>query len=77
MVNAMVEALTDKTKDQYKVIEERYNILKRYLKEFFEHHYQMTAADVDLILRAIEPSVIVEFENNEDTEEDEDLELNE
>lgn len=55
MVNAIVEALTDKTKDQYKVIEERYEILKRYLKEFFEQHYQMTAADVKVILAAIEP----------------------
>lgn len=55
MVNAMIEALTDKTKDQYKIIEERYEILKRYLKEFFEQHYQMTAADVKVILAAIEP----------------------
>ena len=55
MLNAIIEAATEKTKDQYKVIEAKYEILKRYLKEFFDHHYSMNAADVDLILKTLDP----------------------
>lgn len=66
MLNAIYEAATEKTKDQYKVIEAKYEILKRYLKEFFDHHYQMSAADVDLILKALDPPNIECVESEEE-----------
>ena len=54
MINAMVEALTTKTTDQYKVIEEKYWILRRFLLLFFEAHASMHKEDAELILSALE-----------------------
>ena len=69
MLNAIYEAATERTKDQYKVIEAKYVILKRYLKEFFDHHYQMSAADVDLILKTLDPPNIECVESEEELSE--------
>ena len=69
MLNAIYEAATEKTKDQYKVIEAKYEFLKRYLKEFFDHHYQMSAADVDLILKTLDPPNIACVESEEELSE--------
>lgn len=69
MLNALYEAATEKTKDQYKVIEAKYEILKRYLKEFFNYHYQMSATDVDFILKVLDPPNIECVESEEELSE--------
>ena len=54
MINGFMEALNNKTIDQYKIIERENVILKRYIMLFFENHTLMTKEDAELILRAIE-----------------------
>ena len=64
MVNEVIETLSNKTTDQYKIIEREHLILKRYLTLFFENHTFMSKEDAELILRAIESEPRKE-ENNE------------
>ncbi|MBR3445587.1 MAG: hypothetical protein IKH14_06980 [Prevotella sp.] len=55
MINAIVEQLTNKTIDEYKVIEDRYYTLRRFLLFWFDHHYTLGKDDLNVILNALEP----------------------
>ena len=54
MINTVNEVLSQKTIDQYKIIEEKYLILRRYLTLFFESNILMSKKDVDLIMKSLE-----------------------
>ncbi len=54
MVNALNEAITDKTITQYKIIEDKYEILCYYLRNFFADGREvMLKEDVDLIISSL------------------------
>ena len=54
MVNALNEAITDKTITQYKIIEDKYEILCYYLQNFFADGREvMLKEDVDLIISSL------------------------
>lgn len=55
MINTIVEQFTNKTIDQYKIIEDRYYTLRRFLSFWFEQHEALGKTDVDVILNALEP----------------------
>ena len=58
MINAVNQLMNQKTVDQYKVIEEKYLILKRYLKLYFDEHTYMMKEDVNLILKALDSDLL-------------------
>lgn len=62
MFNSIVDTITEKTTDQYKIIEDKYITLKRYLKLFFNNNRFMTKEDAELIIQALdkEPLEFVE-----------------
>lgn len=64
MINAFVEQITNKTIAEYKVIEDRYYTLRRFLLFWFDHHYTLGRTDLAVILNALEP-----FEIEEESEE--------
>ena len=54
MINAMNEIIMQKTTDQYKIIEDKYEILCYYLQNFFSAgHDVMLKEDVDLIINSL------------------------
>ena len=56
MFNQVAEALTEKTIDQYKIIENEYIILKNYLRTILEKKpYSISKDDIELILDTLEP----------------------
>lgn len=56
MFNQVAEALTEKTIDQYKIIENEYIILKNYLRTILEKKpYSISNDDIELILDTLEP----------------------
>jgi hypothetical protein len=63
MMNAVIEALTDKTTAEYKVIEAKYWILRRLIRNYFDVHRGMCKEDAVLILSALED---FEEEDNDD-----------
>lgn len=54
MINEFTQAISDKTKDQYKIIENKYEILKRYIKIYFDNHSLMSKEDAELILKSLD-----------------------
>ena len=69
MINAVSEIISQKTTDQYKIIEEKYLILKRYLKLHFIEHTYLMEEDILLILRALDGEQTLYNFNEEATEE--------
>lgn len=71
MINSIVEQMTNKTIDQYKVIEDRYYTLRRFLSFWFEQHDTLDKTNVDVILNALEPFEIEQIEEeSEETNND-------
>ena len=60
MINAVSETLSQKTITQYRIIEERYEILQRYLKLFIKKNRFMEKDDLELILMALSNEPIEE-----------------
>lgn len=54
MLNVFNEVMKQKTIDQYKVIEEKYLILKRYLILYLEDNTIMSKKDLEIILKALD-----------------------
>jgi hypothetical protein len=65
MINAVSEVLSNKTIDQYKIIEDRYETLKRYLILYTEKHRLMSWEEVELIIKALENEPIEETKEEE------------
>lgn len=54
MINVVNEIMHEKTNDQYKIIENKYEILCYYLQNFFAAgHDVMLKEDVDLIISSL------------------------
>lgn len=69
MLNEFNQAMTDKTKDQYKIIKEKYKILKRYLKLHFKKHSSiMTEDEIEIIIQALDDEPIKEVKESENNE---------
>ncbi|MBQ9607808.1 MAG: hypothetical protein IJV15_00015 [Lachnospiraceae bacterium] len=60
-----LEVLTDKSKDNYKIIEDRYLTLKFYLINFFQQNDVLLERDVELILNSLEKMPIKKVTENE------------
>ena len=69
MINAVAETMSQKTISQYKIIEEKYAILERYLELFFKKHNLMSKEDIDLILMALSDEPIYEVSDKEEVSE--------
>lgn len=63
MLNQVGEVLGDKTISQYKIIEEKYHILKRYLKCLIMQN-RLDINNVECILSALEESVELKKESD-------------
>lgn len=71
MINAMNEVITQKTTDQYKIIEDKYETLCYYLQNFFSvGHDVMLKEDVDLIISSLN-KIYLCTTTEQDTIEDE------
>ena len=60
MINAVSELVNQKTTDQYKIIEDRYLTLKRYLRLYCEKHNLITSEEIEMIIKALEDEPIEE-----------------
>jgi len=68
MINVMNEVINQKTMDQYKVIEDRYLTLKKYLRLQMQKHSFISAEDIEMIIKSLEDEPIEkdkEKKNNE------------
>jgi len=54
MMDVISNAINDKTIDTYKILEDRYKTLLRYLLKFFDTNTFMTKEDVELIVQSLE-----------------------
>lgn len=54
MIDTINNVVNNKSIDSYKIIEDRYLTLKRYLQLFFQNKDNMSKEDVDLILIALD-----------------------
>lgn len=66
MINAMGEVLNQKTLAEYKIIEDRYLTLKRYLRSLIKEN-RLDIQNVESILYALDPSLPISYE--EESEE--------
>lgn len=57
MINAVNEVISQKTTNQYMIIESKYEILKNYLHLFFKDHCAMSKDDADLIINSLEGNI--------------------
>lgn len=64
-MNELIEVMTEKSKDQYKIIEDRYYTLRRYLRNWFEHNSCMKKEDAELILDSLEPIYCEDVEESD------------
>lgn len=72
MINTIAEAVNEKTKDQYKIIESKYEILKRYLRLHFEKQSSLlTESEIEVILQALDGEPLENNESVKETEGDE------
>lgn len=62
MINTIVEQFTNKTIDQYKVLEDRYYTLRRFLVSWFSAHDTLNETEVTIILDALEPFEVLQEE---------------
>ena len=53
-MDVISNAINDKTIDTYKILEDRYKTLLRYLLKFFDTNTFMTKDDVELIVQSLE-----------------------
>ena len=65
MFNSIVDTITEKTIDQYKVIEDKYVTLRRYLILFFNNNRFMTKEDAELITQALDKEPLEPKETKE------------
>jgi hypothetical protein len=68
MINVVNEVLQQKTIDQYKIIEDRYETLKKYLRLYAEKHRLMSREEIELIIKALEDEPIEETKEEETNE---------
>ena len=54
MMDTINNVINNKSIDTYKIIEDRYNTLSRYLLKYFDSHDVMTRQDVELIIQSLE-----------------------
>lgn len=54
MIDTLNNVVNNKSIDTYKIIEDRYNILLRYLLKYFDSHDVMIREDVELIIQSLE-----------------------
>lgn len=54
MINTVSELLSQKTIDQYKIIESKYLILKRYLRLYVDNHTLLNKEDIDIIIKSLD-----------------------
>lgn len=54
MMDTINNVINNKSIDTYKIIEDRYNILLRYLLKYFDSHDVMTRIDAELIIQSLE-----------------------
>ncbi len=54
MINTVSDLLSQKTIDQYKVIESKYLILKRYLRLYVDNHTLLNKEDIDIIIKSLD-----------------------
>lgn len=54
MMDTINNVINNKSIDTYKIIEDRYNILSRYLLKYFDSHDVMTRQDAELIIQSLE-----------------------
>ena len=57
MINAVSEVMSQKTINQYMIIESKYEILKNYLNLYFKEHSYMDKKDIDLIIDSLEGNI--------------------
>ena len=75
MINTVVEQLiTNKSIDQYKVIEDRYYTLRRFLSLWFESHSTLEKNDIDVVLDALEPFEVDQTEAESEIKEESKIE---
>lgn len=67
MINAMGEVLNQKTLAEYKVIEDRYLTLKRYLRILIKNN-RLDIQSIESILYALDPSLPISFEEESEEE---------
>lgn len=54
MIDTLNNIVNNKSIDTYKIIEDRYNILLRYLLKYFDSHDVMIREDIELIIQSLE-----------------------
>lgn len=54
MMDTINNVINNKSIDTYKIIEDRYNTLLRYLLKYFDSHDVMTRQDAELIIQSLE-----------------------
>ena len=67
MINAMGEVLNQKTLAEYKIIEDRYLTLKRYLRSLIKEN-RLDIQNVESILYALEPPLPIAYEDEQEEE---------
>lgn len=67
MINAMGEVLNQKTLAEYKVIEDRYLTLKRYLRILIKNN-RLDIQSIESILYALDPSLPISYEEESEEE---------
>lgn len=65
MINAISDVICQKTIDQYKIIEDRYLTLKRYLRLYTDKHRLLSREDLELIIKALDDEPIEEIKEEE------------
>jgi hypothetical protein len=69
MLNEVLEkSLSDKSTSQYKIIEKKYEILKRYLRLYTDKHKLVSREEIELILKALDNEPIEEIKEEETNE---------
>lgn len=58
MLNAVSELVTQKTQDQYKIIEDRYLTLKKFITLWFENHDVLRKEEAEIIVKALDTSLV-------------------
>lgn len=66
MINAISDVMSQKTIDQYKIIEDRYLTLKRYLRLYTDKHRLISREDIELIIKALDNETIEETKEREE-----------
>lgn len=67
MINAMGEVLNQKTLAEYKIIEDRYLTLKRYLRILIKNN-RLDIQSIESILYALDPPLPISYEEESEEE---------